>query len=826
MVFLVLFTAVIVSIAVIPHRANAHAPGSVTLSYNYSQQNLSVTISHSVSSPTSHYVKTVTIYKNSVQVNSYSYTSQPTSNTFTYYYNVAASDGDTLSAKADCNIGGSTTGSTTASAPDETDPSVMITSPSNGTEVTSETLMVSGTASDNKGIDKVQVKVNEGNWVDASGKTTWTRQVSLVQGNNTIYAKAIDTSDNQAETSISVVYNATPPPDETPPTVSILSPSDGSQFDVDSITISGSASDNEDVAKVEIRVNQGAWTTAAGTVSWSLDVSLIEGSNKIEARATDTSDNTGSDVINVTYSPSLPPDTEPPTITIEAPVNDAVVSMQGITVSGTASDNRGVSLVEVRLNSGSWNSAAGTTSWSIRINLIEGENTVEVRAADDAGNTGAAFVDVTYDPGEPPDTEKPVVSIESPVEGAVFNIDSITVSGTASDNSCTCRVEVNVNGGNLMMATGRQSWSIDIILEEGDNFITARATDDSGNVGFDSVTVQYEILEPVDATAPEISITSPSSGTQTAEGRIEARGTASDEKGIEKVEIKLNEGSWRIASGTSTWSIALDLIEGENSITARATDIAGNQKEVTVTITYNIPYLPGSLDGVVISGEYSHKRSFDNGEFTVHWDFDGDLLLMGLEANTTGWISIGFGPSTMMKDADMIIGWVDDQDRVYVIDAYSTGENGPHPPDEDLGGTDDITDFGGGEVNGVTTIEFTRSANSTDLYDENLFPDQIIDIIWGYSDSDEFDGYHDLNRGYVEDFEFNPAVPGDGDDDEPDDGEGEGDDESEGGITVAFLIIIVVSVVVVLLIIVAAAAAAVILFRSRNKTDEDSESST
>jgi len=806
-------------IGMIPLKANAHAPGSVSLSYNFSAQNLTVTISHSVSSTTSHYIKTVTVYKNSVQVKAYSYTSQPTTNTFSYYYNVTASDGDTLSAKADCSIGGSRSGSTTATAPDETDPTVQITSPSNATEVTSASLTVSGTASDNKGINKVQLKVNDGTWTDASGKTSWTRQVTLAEGSNNITARAIDTSDNYGEHMITVVYNATPPPDETPPTVSIQSPSHGSQFDVDSITVSGSASDNEDVMVVDVRVNSGTWTTASGTVSWSIDVSLIEGNNLIEARATDTSDNTEIDSITLNYSPAIPPDTTKPIVTIEAPQDDAVTTTEGVTISGTASDDRGVAVVEARINSGMWNAATGTTSWSIKFNLLEGDNTIEVRALDDAGNIGRSSIDVTYDPGEPPDTEDPVISIESPVEDAVFNNDVITISGTASDNSCTCRVEVNVNGGNLMMATGRQSWSIEIVLEEGENFITARVTDDSGNVGFDTLTIFYEILEPEDTASPQITIVSPVDDATVTNPRLTVQGTAFDEKGLEKVEVMLNQDSWRAVSGTTSWNIDLVLVEGDNTIKARATDLAGNVKEASVTITYNIPYIPGGLDGIIDDDEYTYSRSFDDGNYTLFWGFLDEDIMIGIAANTTGWVSIGFDATEMMLDADMIIGGVDDQNRVYIFDSYSTGTTGPHPADVDLGGIDNIIDFGGTETDGRTVIEFTRSANSTDLYDENIFQGQILDIIWGYSSSDEFSGYHDLHRGYVNDFEFTPQPPAD-DDDDDDDTPVEGDEEDNGG-SGGIIIIAAVSMVIILILI--AVVGVVIFLFAKKKEGKDEE---
>jgi len=47
-----------------------------------------------------------------------------------------------------------------------------------------------------------------------------------------------------------------------------------------------------------------------------------------------------------------------------------------------------------------------------------------------------------------------------------------------------------------------------------------------------------------------------------------------------------------------------------------------------------------------------------------------------------------------MKDADMITGWVQDG-RVFIVDSYSTGTYGPHPPDKKIGETDDILEKAG-----------------------------------------------------------------------------------------------------------------------------------
>ena len=53
-------------------------------------------------------------------------------------------------------------------------------------------------------------------------------------------------------------------------------------------------------------------------------------------------------------------------------------------------------------------------------------------------------------------------------------------------------------------------------------------------------------------------------------------GTASDNVGVALVSWATNFGQAGVASGTAVWSAAIPLIVGNNSVTVRATDAAGN----------------------------------------------------------------------------------------------------------------------------------------------------------------------------------------------------------------------------------------------------------
>ncbi len=91
--------------------------------------------------------------------------------------------------------------------------------------------------------------------------------------------------------------------DTTPPTISITSPTNGQMFSTSTITVTGNASDNIALSKVELKVNSGSWQTATGTTSWNKSTTIAPGSNTIYVRAIDASENTNEKSITVTYNP-------------------------------------------------------------------------------------------------------------------------------------------------------------------------------------------------------------------------------------------------------------------------------------------------------------------------------------------------------------------------------------------------------------------------------------------------------------------------------------------------------------------------------------------
>jgi hypothetical protein len=81
--------------------------------------------------------------------------------------------------------------------------------------------------------------------------------------------------------------------DTTAPVTTVGTPADGSTF-TGAISLSGNASDNIAVQRVEIQLDGGDWTTASGTASWTFGLNtmnFLNGSHVINARSIDTSGN-------------------------------------------------------------------------------------------------------------------------------------------------------------------------------------------------------------------------------------------------------------------------------------------------------------------------------------------------------------------------------------------------------------------------------------------------------------------------------------------------------------------------------------------------------
>jgi hypothetical protein len=133
-----------------------------------------------------------------------------------------------------------------------------------------------------------------------------------------------------------------------------------------------------------------------GTSTWR-DGNAVQVPDTYHYRVT-TVDRQGNESAGVTGSETVPEDTTPPAIIISVPADNPHNNGTSPTflISGTASDNVGVSYISWSNSLGGSGTADGTTDWSAAITLINGTNIITMTAHDAALNTASAPKTVIY----------------------------------------------------------------------------------------------------------------------------------------------------------------------------------------------------------------------------------------------------------------------------------------------------------------------------------------------------------------------------------------------------------------------------------------------
>lgn len=237
----------------------------------------------------------------------------------------------------------------------------------------------------------------------ASGSTSWSiAGVPLGPGLNTIVLTATDSLQATASRTLTVIRQLAA---QAPllPMIQVTSPTSSSS---PTMTISGTASAADGIARITWSSSQGRSGQASGTLNWTIGpITLTAGANTFTIAAYSQSGISASQTIQIQYAapatpstPSAPSnDTTPPSLAIVAPAMITVsTSSSTLAFSGTAKDNVGVASVTWSTSNGDSGTCAGTDHWqAAAIPLYVGTNTVTIRAHDAAGNTAWRSVVVT-----------------------------------------------------------------------------------------------------------------------------------------------------------------------------------------------------------------------------------------------------------------------------------------------------------------------------------------------------------------------------------------------------------------------------------------------
>jgi len=353
--------------------------------------------------------------------------------------------------------------------------------------------------------------------------------------------------------------------DSTGPGVSVRSPA-ANAYIHGGVGIEAAVAEANGVASVSFSAGAASGTmsrdpvTGLWTATWDT-IGTPDGAATISVRATDAAGNVATTARGVVV------DNTAPAATITAPSANAWVRGT-IAVSFAATD---VNLDIATLSfAGASVDVTGQTSYSLDTHSLgDGARTLTLSAVDAAGNTKEITVSVNVD------NTPPTAVLTSPGGGA-FLKGAVTSSFAATDaNVATATLTIGTQSFDVKSKT---SQGIDTTaLADGTYSLTLTVTDLAGNSASSSLSVT------VDNTAPAVTISAPS-GNANLRDTTTISWTATDAN-LDTVSIAI-DGETRVVTGTTSYTWNTHTVgDGTHTIEVRATDKAGNERVVSVTVT-------------------------------------------------------------------------------------------------------------------------------------------------------------------------------------------------------------------------------------------------
>jgi hypothetical protein len=217
-------------------------------------------------------------------------------------------------------------------------PTVAIVSPTNGAAFTAPAnVPIAADANDSDGSVTNVAFFDGGTLLGETNNTPYTLTASLATGSHALTAVV---TDNLGLSSTSSVVNVTVSGGNTPPTVTITSPTNGASFTAPAnVPITANANDPDGSVTNVAFFDGGTLLGETKTAPYTVTASLVTGSHALTAVATDNLGlSSTSSVVNVTVSGG----NTPPSVTITNPPDNSVFgNTDTITIGASASDTDG-----------------------------------------------------------------------------------------------------------------------------------------------------------------------------------------------------------------------------------------------------------------------------------------------------------------------------------------------------------------------------------------------------------------------------------------------------------------------------------------------------
>ncbi|MEZ2144665.1 Ig-like domain-containing protein [Bradyrhizobium sp. DN5] len=423
----------------------------------------------------------------------------------------------------------------------------------------------------------------------------------LADGPHTIVASQTDAFGNTGSASLSFTL------DTTAPAVAITSA--GGPVNQASQTITGTVG----VADAGATVTILDGTTTIGTAivqangSWSSTVTLNNGPNSLTARVSDTAGNTAtSSAVVYTLSTTGPTVTEALVVDTGTSVTDHVTANPAL--SGTGLANTVVHFTIDGSPIAATVTADAQGAWSFTPSgLADGPHTIVASQTDSFGNTGSASLSFTLDTTAPSGGTPDLTAGSDSGSSNTDNITSTTSpSFTVALNPAAAigdTVQLLLGGSPLahpvthvITATDVTAGSVSLTVTAGDlgadgaKQVTAQFSDAAGN---NSMTAALSFT--LDTTAPAVAITSAGGPVNQASQTITGTVGVADAGATVTILDGTTTIGTAIVQGNGSWSSAVTLNDGPNSLTARVSDAAGNTATSSAVVYF--VGVPGAILG-------------------------------------------------------------------------------------------------------------------------------------------------------------------------------------------------------------------------------------
>ncbi len=385
----------------------------------------------------------------------------------------------------------------------------------------------------------------------------------------------LDESNNNASLSVTVAERPRP-------VAVITSPGEGEEFEEgESITLDGRQS-------VAPGGCEHMWTSdLTGPIGSGplLCATLSVGDHQITLEVVDKVSNLSSlATVNISVLPPPPPPGEARAI-ITSPREGAVYTAgELILFDGKKSQPSEIGLPLTYLWSSNITGALGAEARFSRA-LTAGQHTISLLVEDSKGRTHIASVGITVRP-----IEGLVAIIDSPLEGQVFEANR-EVCFDASSSSGEPGSYLTYTWSSNLSGPLSAERAFSMRLQPGSHEISLTVRDDRGRMA--SARVNITVKRSMDHP-PIVTITHPTDGA-VLQGLVVLNGTAWDDAAILGVYVRIDDGVWDAASGTSSWSYSWNTTSVQNGthrISVKAIDSLQSSPEVWVNVTVANPTAP------------------------------------------------------------------------------------------------------------------------------------------------------------------------------------------------------------------------------------------